>query len=155
MKLLAMDQATAKTGYAIFNNNQLEDYGLIDHSRKNTEARIPAMYKSIMELIEKTAPDKLVFEDVMMQSNVASVIKLGRLQGVILGQCCRQDVPNTVIHPREWRKVLGFTQGRGVSSAELKQQAITEVQHRYGIKAQNDVAEAICIGTAFLEGDYE
>ena len=62
MKVLAFDQATTKTGYALFSTGGGLDYGLINLSLKefrdmdaDTKARL--MVKKTSELIEELQPD--------------------------------------------------------------------------------------------------
>lgn len=48
---------------------------------------------------------------------------LAELLGVIIGICRSLDIQHRVYLPTEWRKILGFQQGR-IPRQELKAQAI-------------------------------
>lgn len=153
IKLLSIDQATVKSGIAVHCDGKLTMYDLIDLDKEkvNIPERIYVMVDRICGLILKTKPDLVVLEDVAMQSNAATLILLSRLQGAIIG-CCRVNrIPFDILKPPNWRKTLGFEQGRGMKRRELKNQAKRFVESNYGLKLKEDVCEAICIGNAYLK----
>lgn len=151
MKILSFDQATKKTGYAIFFNSSLQSYGLIDMSKHRIPSeRFYHMCTHIIGLIKETQPDFVVFEDVSMQSNIATAILLARLQGVIVGMCLDCKVLFEIYKPSSWRKVLNFDQGKGIKRDDLKQQAKKYVLQTFGVAATEDQSEAICIGWAHI-----
>lgn len=160
MKILAFDQATVKTGCAVFARGRLSSHGLIDLKRtQNAKERTARMADEICRRIETEKPDAVVIEDTAMQTNVSVLRTLAQLQGMILGFCFAQGIPCHVRKPSEWRKILGFRQGR-VKSAELKKQAQALVKTTYQILVTEDEADAICIGLAFClekrtEDDYD
>lgn len=57
------------------------------------------------------------------------------------------DIPYELLMPSEWRKILGI-QEHGVKRQELKARAINLVYEQFGMKAEEDNAEAICIALA-------
>ena len=150
-KVLAFDQATAKTGYSVFQGeNLLIEHGVIDlHKNKNTNERMMQMIIEIINIIQRVKPDAVVIEDVAMQSNAAALILLSRIQGAILGHCCIKDIRLMIIRPTEWRKLLGMKQGKGIKRPELKTEAKQYVLDRFGLQTTEDEADALCIGSAF------
>lgn len=158
MKLLSFDQSTTRTGYAIFINDSLQTYGLIDMSKhKVPEERFQHMCAHIIRFIQETQPDFVVFEDVSMQSNIGTAILLARLQGVIIGTCLDCKILFDFYKPSSWRKVLQFDQGSGIKRDDLKRQAKQYVTQTFHIRATEDQSEAICIGWAHIlkKGEYE
>lgn len=107
------------------------------------------MCEAICELIDNANPDVVVMEDVAFQNNAAALIALARLQGVILAKCLFSKIELFIYSPSSWRKDLGFQQGPGVKRIELKQQATQYIQKNYGIDAEEDICEAICIGAGY------
>lgn len=153
IKLLSIDQATVKSGIAVHCDGELIMYDLIDLDKEKVDIpeRIYVMVDRICGFILKNKPDCVVLEDVAMQSNPATLILLSRLQGAIIG-CCRVNrIPFDILKPPTWRKALGFRQGQGIGRRELKKQAKEFVLENYGLKASEDVCEAICIGNAWLK----
>ena len=151
MKILSFDQATKKTGYAVFLDNSLQTYGLIDMSKYTVpEERFCRMCTQIAYFIKNVQPDFVVFEDVSMQSNIATAILLARLQGVIVGTCLDCKIMFDIYKPSSWRKVLCFDQGKGVKRESLKKQAKQYVFETFGVATTEDQSEAICIGWAHI-----
>lgn len=90
----------------------------------------------------------------MYKRSAQAVILLARLQGIIMGYCDMLNIPYTVYLPSQWRKVLGFKQGR-VTRENLKQQAIDLVRDTYNLSVQTDEADALCIAMAYLKNMEE
>ena len=151
-KLLAFDQSTAKTGWAFFIDNQLDDYGVFNKAKiKDTPERIRSMFLEIITKIEELNPDKVIVEAVQQQASPATSMMLSQLQGMIIGYLYEHGIPVESPMPTQWRHLLGFTQGKGVKREELKEQSIQYVNEIFGIEtASDDMAEAICIGAAML-----
>lgn len=125
-------------------------YDLINLKNEDEERRVETMMKKICEAIKKYKPDFVVIEDIALQRNPATLIILARLQGAIIGYCEFNCIPYNIIKPPNWRKVLGFRQGRGIKRPQLKKQAIEYVRNKYGLTLQDDICESICIGDAYL-----
>ena len=51
MKLLSLDMSTRRTGWAVFDNEKLIAYNLIEIQGKETSERTTYMYDKIQELI--------------------------------------------------------------------------------------------------------
>lgn len=150
IKILSIDQATVKTGIAIHNGNKLDMYDLINLKDEDEEHRVETMMIKICDYIKKNKPDFVVIEDIALQRNPATLIMLARLQGAIIGYCEFNRIPYDITKPPNWRKVLGFKQGRGIKRPQLKKQAIEYVRDKYGLTLQDDICESICIGDAYL-----
>ena len=147
IKILAFDQALGKTGVCTLDDNAVY-HSLIDLSKtKDVLERSAMMRQMIQSRIKNNHPDLVVIEDVALQSSPKTLIKLAQLQGAIIGVCELNNIPYEIIKPSEWRKILGFKQGR-VKRAELKQRAIDYVKTCYGEDVSSDEADAMCIATA-------
>lgn len=151
VRVLAIDQSSVKTGYAIFENSDLTAYSIIDLTyEKDLSKRFHLMCTKLHELITNLEVEFIVFEDVNMQTNVSTLATLARIQGAIIQSILFSRNPYKIYKPSSWRKILGFNQGRGIARKELKQQALDYVKTKYNIETKEDIAEAICIGSAFL-----
>lgn len=152
MKICVFDQSSKRTGYAIFQDAKLVHYDLIDYSENNnSSARIELMSKSIASIIKQAKPDKVVFEDVNQRNNVKVLITLSRLQGMIMFSCYEANTKFAIYSPTAWRKIIGIKQGSKIKRESLKEQAINFVQENYGLRVNDDIAESICIGIAYLK----
>lgn len=155
MKILSFDQASVKTAWSFFTNSDLMEYSLIHIKEKDKDNRFNLMCKSIQKVIQDKQPDIIIFEDVSLQTNVTTLTVLARLQGCIISECIRLNIPFVIFKPTTWRKILGFNQGRGIPRKELKQQALNYAKNKYhGLVTcdlvNDDIAEAICIGSAYI-----
>lgn len=155
MRLLAFDQASKRSAYAIFVDTGLADWGLIDFSKEtDLPKRTRKMYTALYDLITTRRIDTVVFEGVNFRVNPKTVIQLAQIQGGIMLACYLNDVDFATYEPGKWRKIVGIAQGKGVKRDELKAEAIAFVKESYGISVGDDVAESICIGLAYLR-DHE
>lgn len=148
IKILAFDQALIKTGVCTLDDGAVY-HSLIDLSKtKDPSERRAVMRQMIQSRIKNNNPDLVVIEDVALQASAKTVIQLAQLQGAIIGACEMFNIPYEILRPSEWRKMLGFKQGRQVKRPELKQQAIDYVAEHYGEVVSSDEADAMCIAKA-------
>lgn len=151
IKILALDQATAKTGVAIFENNELKIYNMIDLSKeKDTEQRFKLMCEKLNGIITTVKPSHVIFEATSLQTNPATLILLSQIQGAIIQTCLINNIDYTIYKPSSWRKVIGINGGKGIKRPEYKKRALEFVKNIYDIDTKEDIAEAICIGSAYL-----
>lgn len=123
-------------------------HSVIDVSKiKDTEEKHKTMYHSIHNKIKENHPDIVVIEDVALQCSPKVLIDLARLQGIIIGACELYNIKYMILKPTEWRKLVGFTQGKQ-KRKELKEQAIAFVKNTYQENVSSDEADAICIAIA-------
>lgn len=91
MKILALDQASKITGYAIFEDDELVKYGKIDLQDNEIGPRLVQLRQSIRYLIAENQIEYVAFEDIQMQTSVGNNVKtfkvLANVFGVILELC--------------------------------------------------------------------
>ena len=150
--ILAFDQASSVTGWAVFSDKRLIGHGVIKVKAYHTtpDERIMEMLWKIRETVERFEPDTVVMEDVAKQKNVYSLIRLARVQGAMMEMCREMGIgmPD-IVKPSTWREALHFKQGR-TERKELKRQAQAFVKDKYGIDVCEDEADAICIGEYYI-----
>lgn len=153
IKILAFDQSTKKTGWAIFRDQDLTKCELIDcdNSKLSPAERFEKMCRAVQDVIDMVKPDFVVMEEVAMQTNAHALITLSRLQGVIISACFQSKIEFYIYPPSSWRKELGFQQGKGHSRKDLKKQAIAYCKEHHGVDLDEDRADAVCIGDAFTK----
>lgn len=150
MKVLSFDQSTKVTGLAIFVDGKYVKSGIIDLSDipDDVGERSRQMGLAICKEIETHKPDVIIIEEVALQTNVDTLRKLARIQGVAIGFAAAHNIPLHIVAPNRWRSALSFRVGRGVKRQELKKQSINYIQDTYGLKLNEDAAEAVCINEA-------
>ena len=68
MRLLALDQASRTSGYAVFDDDVLVQSGTFTLTSDDLGERLVKYRKQIETLIEVYAIDEIAFEDIQMQS---------------------------------------------------------------------------------------
>lgn len=160
MTVLALDQSTTHTGWAVIAGTDLIASGVIVATKRGAVIpRIKYTGRKIKSLVRLYKPDMIVYEDVAMRKNIRTVINLARVQGCIIQTSADTSKECCSMAPTEWRRMLGFCQGSKIKDIDLKKQAIDYIGNHFGLKAGADEAEAICIGIAYLrkvalEGAY-
>jgi len=134
MKIISLDASTTCTGYAIFDECKLVDFGCFDlkKSKDDWRARTKEMIKNLEMLIKRSHPDKIFIEDVPLNSrNPQTLFMLGVLQGAIFALCVKEKIDIEFIGVGSWRSTLGLFDGT------------------------NDIADAINIGWSQIYQDKE
>lgn len=159
MKYISIDSSTKKSGYAVFENGELINYGLIDCSKeKDSELRINQMGEELLKLLIKEKPDLVTVEHPQGEGrNVMVVNKLSEIIGIIRAYAIQKKKTFVEIMPSEWRRYCGINQGKKKRD-ELKQMSIDFVKETFGIDANDDTCDAICQGWGYIqfykEDDY-
>jgi len=144
-KILNLDQSTKITGYSIFNNNNLDTYGLLEanEKEKNPIERMKEMNDKIIALIENVKPDYIVFEQVQFQNNYGTFQQLSQLQGIIMAYLFKINIGFNLIEPTAWKSCCCI---KGRKRVEQKLNTQKFVKEKYGFDVSEDEADAIGIG---------
>lgn len=156
--LLTIDGSTKSTGYAIFINNELTAHGVLAVSGGLALDRIPRMVKQIEEVVIKYNPTRIVMEEVLpedVKHNQKVFKPLMYLQGCVRLMLNKYKKDAELVEASHWRKLCGIKTGRGIQREPLKSKDILFVKETYGIQANDDEADAICIGYAALHETSE
>lgn len=154
---LALDQALQTTGWCLFNaeGEIVENGSFTIPASKAIEVRLYDLWQHLDNIISKIESDKkikIIFEDIQSQQNIQTFKKLAYCQASILLYCYNKDYKYSILSPSQWRKIIkdkhGVTFGR--SRADQKSNARRFVFNHYGLEVPEDIADAICIGTAYL-----
>lgn len=155
MVTLAVDPSTKSTGYAIFDGQELKHYGCITASSTDLFKRIRKMQDEIEKIILEHEPEKIIMEDVIpedVKSNQTVFKALTYLQGYLLEIFNKHKIPVDFMVASHWRKLCGIKTGAGVRRESLKPKDIAFVKSQFGIVANDDVCDSICIGFAAVGG---
>lgn len=150
MRILALDQASRITGWAVFDGNTLLKYDKFAFDDYDFGLRLQKIRNKVKSLIEEYEIDKVYFEDIQLQSsigdNVATFKKLAEVFGVIYELLTELNIPNEAILSTVWKAKLNLLHGRGQDRSAQKRAAQDYVVQNYKIKPTQDECDAICIG---------
>ncbi len=152
-RILALDQASITTGWAIFDNKELVKFGSQTTNGYNSVDRIAKTKSWVASMIENWKPDSVVIEDIQLQKfksqsglegdAVLTYKKLAHLQGVLENYFYEKGLLYQVVPPATWRT---YSQIKGVHRNEKKKSAQMKVKQFYDISIDIDSAEAVLIG---------
>lgn len=145
MTVLVLDQATKCTGYSVWVDGKLRDYGALEVADKELTAieRIREMRNKCVEITRKYSPSMLCIEGVQFQNNQAVYSQLSQLQGAIMTIAFDEDIALYIIPPVVWK---GHCEIKGKKRTEQKANTIKMVKQMYGLEVSEDIADAIGIG---------
>lgn len=155
MNLIAIDASTKSSGIAIYKHNKLDQTDCIKATSSVLFNRIKKMIDQIKQyLINNPDLEYIVLEEVRQQHimNIQTYKALMYLQGCICMMVHENFKHLTIqfMYPSSWRKVCGISQGRGVQRKKQKENDINWVQKNFNLDVNDDIADAIGIGYAFI-----
>lgn len=147
MKILSLDLSTKSSGYAVFEDEVLVDYGVIKSTDEDLLVRGNYMAEFVRLLCEKYGRFDLVgIEDLKIIHNQSVLVMLAQVQGMVLRELKDQVVK--FVFPTVWRKGFKLNGKR----ADAKAKAI-ELCKELGYEVEcDDDAEAILLGIYFQKG---
>ena len=152
-KLLALDQSSKTSGYAVFYDKELKYYGHFTFEDDDLGDRLYKIRKKVNELIEKYEINEVVFEDIQLQNNVGNNVKtfkvLAEVFGIIYELATELKLPHREVLAATWKSTLNI---KGKTRPEQKKNAQKYVNEKFNIKATQDECDAICIGVHTLIG---
>lgn len=146
MRLLALDQASRTSGFAVFEDEKLIDYGTFTFSDTDIGERLFKIRERVAKLIADYGIDYVAFEDIQLQGNTNNVQTfkvLAEVFGVIYELVTELELSHSVVFSGTWKSTCGI---KGRTRPEQKKNAQAFVTAKYGIKATQDESDAICIG---------
>lgn len=155
MIILGLDLSTKNSGYSIFKDNELIEYGCINAGSANLFHRIDKMVTDLEQIISRYSIDHVYLEDIYpedVHNNIQVYKALCYLQGFILHLLDHYKIEHTFFIPSEWRAKCGIRTGRGIKRDTLKAKDIEFVKNQFDIMVGDDAADAIGIGFAGIGG---
>lgn len=144
-QILCLDQSTKLTGYSVWQDKELVNYGVleVDSKEKNPIERMKEMNDKIIQLMDIVQPVFVVFEDVQFQKNYGTFKQLSQLQGMIMAHLFKLDIGFQIIQPSAWKSYCGI---KGRKRVEQKENTQLFVKNKFNIETSEDEADAIGIG---------
>lgn len=147
MKILAFDQSSRTSGFAVFEDGNLIDYGKFTYEDSDFGIRLMNIRNKIISLIKKYQPDQIAFEDIQLQNNVVNNVdtfkKLAEVFGIVYELATELGIPHLIVLSSTWKSSLSI---KGRDRAAQKRSAQEWVKNKYNITPTQDECDAICIG---------
>lgn len=151
--LLALDQASRTSGYAVFQEDQLIISGTFTFDDDDFATRLVKIRNKVISLIEQYKINKILLEDIQLQgqtNNVETYRKLAEVRGVLSELACEMKIPHEIIHSQTWKSTLDI---KGRDRATQKRNAQAFVAQAYGKRVSQDESDAICIGAHYIKSN--
>lgn len=150
-KLLALDQSSKITGWSIFEDSKLVDYGKFEFKDDDIAQRLLKIVTRVKELIAENGITEVVIEDIQMQNNIANNVQtfkiLAQVQGAILILLAQLNISYSIVLASSWKSTLGI---KGKNRAEQKKSAQQYIKNKYELDVAQDIADSICIGLHYI-----
>ena len=153
MILLALDQSSHITGFAVFEDQKLIYKGKFNLDSEDLGERLYDYRQTLIELIKKHKVDSVAFEDIQMQNqinNVSTYKILAEIFGITQELMVELKIPYQVVSSNTWKSKLEI---KGKQRAEQKRNAQAWVLNTYGLKCTQDEADSICLGASTFVKD--
>lgn len=156
MRVLALDQASRTSGWAVFDEGKLVTFGKFTAEQTEVGDRLHFIRAKVSELINDYDIDEVVFEDIQLQGNVANNVAtfkaLAEVFGVLYELFVTLKMPRTAVLSTVWKSTLGI---KGKDRPAQKKAAQAWVEKTYGVKPTQDECDAICIGAHYVNNKVE
>ena len=156
MKILAIDASTKSTGVALFDDTKLIAYNCFTAGSNDLIKRITKIIGELYTFLQEYKDiEKVILEEVRPENGVQN-LKTHRalmwLQAAIAFMLHEHFPKATIeyVFPSEWRSACGIKSGRGVIREQQKAGDIKFVKETYGVEVNDDIADAIGIGHAYV-----
>lgn len=147
-KLLALDQASRVSGWSVFIDGELKDWGHLTTEQEEVGERLVTIRNFIIKKVQEWNIDTIAFEDIQLQSSVGNNVKtfkvLANVFGVVLETAVELNKNVIVVPSSTWKSTL---QIKGRTRPDQKRNAQAYVLQQYQVKATQDECDAICIGS--------
>lgn len=151
--ILSLDLSSKSSGFAVYDNATLVDYGCITASSTDVVKRIEKITSEIEEkVLKQYSIDEVIMEEVLpsvghnSNTNVWKALTWLQASVVLMLHKNYPKVKKTFILPNSWRAKCGIHTGRGITRQTLKAADIQFVKDTYNIEVNDDIADAILIG---------
>lgn len=144
-RILALDQASKISGWAILDNKELIKYGIFEADNLDEVPRFNQIKQWLVSMITNIQPDMIGLEGIQYQENmgVTTFQTLARLQGILMETCYELKIPFMICPTNTWR---AHCQVKGRTRMDKKHSMQSLVKQWFDITVQDDIADAIGIG---------
>lgn len=156
--LLALDQATQVTGWALFENGKLIQQDTFSPTGQ-LEVRLTKIRKWLNDFLDKYPNEiEVALEEIQLQNlpgqprelGVTTYKKLAYVQGIIIELLTSKKISYEIVPSVSWKSKCGI---KGKNSQEQKANAAAYVLQEFNITPIQDACDAICIGQYILKNN--
>lgn len=156
-RILALDQSSRKTGFAIYDDLELINYGVYETTKENSIDRIADICDWLDSMIMMWKPDKICLEETLFNQNFAQnnggvnhdIFRLlSQVMGAIMITAIRAKCKIGIVKIATWRHHCGV---KGRARIDQKRSAQLLVKQWHDITVTDDESDAICIGKYFAD----
>lgn len=159
--ILSLDLSTKSSGWAIFKEQELINYGCITSSSTDLIKRIHIMIDEIDRILQENEISKIIVEEVRPEDGYGvgnqkthkALMYLQAALEFLIHDNYNKKVEIEYIFPSSWRAKCGIKNGRGIKRTSLKEADIAFVKENFNLDVNDDEADAICIGFANFKND--
>jgi crossover junction endodeoxyribonuclease RuvC len=118
--ILGIDPGTRYLGYGLLRitNDKVTvlQYGILNLTKYTTQgAKFLKIHERVLGIIEEFLPDEIAIESPFFGKNVQSMLKLGRVQGMVMSLAFSKSIPIAEYEPK---KIKQSVTGNGNASKE-------------------------------------
>lgn len=118
--ILGIDPGTRSLGYGLIKINKekvtILQYGILNLTKYTTQgAKFLKIHERVLGILEEFLPDEIAIESPFFGKNVQSMLKLGRVQGMVMSLAFSKNIPVSEYEPK---KIKQSVTGNGNSSKE-------------------------------------
>lgn len=147
MKILALDQASRTTGFSIYEDGKLIQYGKFTFTDTDFAIRLNKIRNKLKSIISENKIEAILFEDIQLQdsanNNVDTFKKLASVHAIVSELAVDMKIPASAVYSTVWKSGVGV---KGPNRAAQKKAAQDWVENKFNIRPTEDECDAICIG---------
>ena len=144
MIYLSIDQSSNISGYSVWHNKELIEWGKVKFEGEFLTRVIELKFWMLSKIKEfKEQVVEVVIEEIQEQANAQTFKKLAMLQGVLLVALIEINVKYHLVYSSQWKSAAGI---KGQNRTEQKQNTQKYVLEKFNQKVTQDEADAICMG---------
>ncbi|MDP4224799.1 MAG: crossover junction endodeoxyribonuclease RuvC [Bacteroidota bacterium] len=132
MRILAVDQSSSCAGWAVLDDEDLVNYGLIDMTKENKHLFV--FNQTIVKLIYEYNPQLMAWEDLKTNQNADSIRKLGEFTGHLRFMCEERNIPYREAVPISVKAGIVKTKGSGTRGRKTKTDLARRICDLYGLE---------------------
>ena len=158
-KLLALDQASHVTGYAVFEDGKLVVISHFTARGDDLGKRLEQIRNNIINLIKQYNIDTVAFEDIQLQDiagskevGIKTFKMLAEVFGVVHELVNELQIDYYIVPPIVWKATIKIAGKGRTAEKKLAQKWVVD---NYGLKCTEDEADAACLGTHVIKKENE
>jgi crossover junction endodeoxyribonuclease RuvC len=147
-RILGIDPGSRTTGYGIIDHEgrslRYVTCGVVRAGNGDFPERLRRIYEAILELSEEFRPDIAAVEQVFIQRNPDSALKLGQARGAAICGCVARDVRIAEYTPRAIKQAVVGSGGAEKSQVQYMMRILLKLPAIPGEDAADALAVAVC-----------